>query len=73
MRQDGRDAVLFTAPRFLNLWPLFRDGLRVDGARPRRLRRRTYPKFELVTAPAPRQSAPTTVSTARATAYIETQ
>jgi len=56
VREQGRDTVLVTAPRFLNLWPLFRDGLRIDGARPRRVRRRTYPKFELVTAPAPRES-----------------
>ena len=54
VRLDGQDRLLFTAPRFLNLWPLFRDGLRIDGTRPRRLSRRTYPKYELVQAPAPR-------------------
>lgn len=53
VRLPGRDAVLFTAPRFLNLWRPFRDGLRVDGLRPRRMRRRTWLRCEQVEVPAP--------------------
>ncbi|MEM1361109.1 MAG: hypothetical protein AAGF94_05265 [Pseudomonadota bacterium] len=46
----GQDAVLLTAPRFLNLWPILRDGLRRDGRRlPRHaLHRRTYLRCEQV-------------------------
>lgn len=46
----GQEAVLLTAPRFLNLWPLLRDGLRSDGRPlPRHaLRRRTFLRCEQV-------------------------
>jgi len=48
VRREGRDEILFIAPRFMNLWPLFRDGLRRDGKPVVGLRRRTYPKYEAV-------------------------
>lgn len=44
----GDAACLFTAPRFLNLWPLFRDGLRAGGVPVRRLRRRRWLRCEQV-------------------------
>lgn len=47
--EDGRS--LITAPRLLNLWPALRDGLRVDGTRPR-VRRRTWLRTEQLTLPA---------------------
>lgn len=37
--QRDEQALLFTAPRFDNLWPVFRKALHVDGAQPRFLRR----------------------------------
>ncbi len=48
VRRDGQDGVLFIAPPFLNLWPLFRDGLRQNGAPVANLRRKTYPKYDAV-------------------------
>ncbi|MFV0244748.1 MAG: hypothetical protein ACK5IB_06995 [Qingshengfaniella sp.] len=47
---NGR--VLMTAPRLLNLWPALRDGIRIDGLRPR-LRRRVFGKFEFISTRAP--------------------
>lgn len=47
------DRWIFAAPPFLNLWPLFRDGLRLDGRRPAGLRRRRGRQFELVELRAP--------------------
>jgi hypothetical protein len=49
-----RGSYLFTAPRFLNLWKPFRDGLRIGGAPVRRLRRRRWLRCEQVEVPAPR-------------------
>ena len=49
-----RAAYLFTAPRFLNFWRPFRDGLRVGGRPVRRLRRRRWLRCEQVEVPAPR-------------------
>ena len=44
---------LFTAPRFLNLWRPFRDGLRRDGMPVRGLRRVTWLRCEQVFLPGP--------------------
>lgn len=44
---------LITAPPFLNLWPVFRDTVRINGQRPRRLRRRRSAKYEQVEIPGP--------------------
>lgn len=52
VRLPERGSYLFTAPRFLNLWRPFRDGLRIGGVRPR-LRRRTWLRCEQVEAFAP--------------------
>lgn len=51
---DREQGHLFTAPRFLNLWKPFRDGLRVDGVRPRRVRRSTWLRCEQVFVPGPK-------------------
>lgn len=48
-----RAAYLFTAPRFLNLWKLFRTGLTADGKSPARIRRRTWLRFDQVEVAAP--------------------
>ncbi|WP_172329355.1 hypothetical protein [Mangrovicoccus sp. HB161399] len=45
---------LFTAPRFLNLWPEFRDRLRLDGEPVKGLSRRWSAKYEQVSIKAPR-------------------
>ena len=47
--EDARRISLF-CPRLLNLWPLLRDGLRLNGA-PVRLRRRRYLRFERLDLP----------------------
>ena len=39
------DTLTLICPRLLNLWPLVRDGLRVDGKRPR-IRRKKYLRYE---------------------------
>lgn len=44
---------LFTAPRFLNLWPEFRDRLRLDGAPVPGMARRKSGKYEQVILKAP--------------------
>ena len=43
-----RNRFLFTAPRLLNLWPLMRDGLRVDGKKHRRVKRQIMERCELI-------------------------
>lgn len=48
-----RHAHLITAPRFLNLWAPFREGLRIDGQPVRRVRRRTWLRCEQVEIPGP--------------------
>lgn len=48
-----RQAYLFTAPRFLNLWTPFRDGLSVAGKPVSRVRRKTWLRCEQVEVPAP--------------------
>lgn len=57
---DGGAAVLFTAPRFGRLWPVFRDGLRIGGRRPRLLRRLTSGRCQQVVVPR-RGDAPVTI------------
>lgn len=52
VRREQGD-VLFTAPKFLNLWPVFRDALRVDGAPARGLRRHRLPKADIAILPDP--------------------
>lgn len=49
----ARGRFLFTAPRLLNLWPMFRDGLRIDGRPVRGLRRKVFPKCEIITLKSP--------------------
>lgn len=49
----ARDRILITAPRLLNLWPVLRDGLRSAGHPVRGMRRRVYPKFEIISFRAP--------------------
>lgn len=44
---------LFTAPRFLNLWPVLRDGLRLNGTPVRGLKRYNRGKYEQVSLRAP--------------------
>lgn len=44
---------LFTAPRFLNLWPEFRDRIRVDGSPVGNLTRKRSAKYEQVVIKAP--------------------
>ncbi|WP_138468695.1 hypothetical protein [Poseidonocella sp. HB161398] len=51
-KAEGR--YLFTAPRFLNLWPEFRDRLRLDGEPVRGLSRHWSGKYEQVAIEAPR-------------------
>ncbi len=51
--QADRGGYLLTAPRFLNLWPEFRNRLRRDGAPVTRLRRRQRGKYEQVWVPGP--------------------
>ncbi|MFV0244749.1 MAG: hypothetical protein ACK5IB_07000 [Qingshengfaniella sp.] len=48
-----RGSYLFTAPRFLNLWDPFRDGLRIGGTRPKRIRRRKWLRCEQIEVFAP--------------------
>ncbi|MEM8556066.1 MAG: hypothetical protein AAGF71_14725, partial [Pseudomonadota bacterium] len=45
---------LFTAPRFLNLWDLFRKGLRRNGRKVKRVLRFTWLRFEQIFVPGPR-------------------
>ncbi|QDY69182.1 hypothetical protein [Qingshengfaniella alkalisoli] len=47
-------AYVFTAPRFLNLWKPFTEGLKIDGQAPRRFNRRTWLRCEQVTVPSAR-------------------
>lgn len=47
-RPIGADHVILTAPPFLNLWPLCRSGLRIDGHCPRTLRRRQFAQDEQI-------------------------
>lgn len=51
---DRAGGYLFTAPRFLNLWAPFRDGLRRDGAPVARMRRITWLRCEQVFLRGPR-------------------
>lgn len=51
---DDEGGFLFTAPRFLNLWPLFRAGLRLHGQPVRKLNRRTWLRCEQVFVPGPK-------------------
>ncbi|MGS4945581.1 hypothetical protein ACVDG3_08890 [Meridianimarinicoccus sp. RP-17] len=48
----ARDRITLVAPRLLNLWPLLRDGLRIGDRPARGLRRRVFPKCEILTLPA---------------------
>lgn len=48
VRLEDRGSYVFTAPRFLNLWKPFRDGLRIDGQKPRRIKRRKWLRCEQV-------------------------
>lgn len=50
-RQQG---VLFTAPRFLNLWRPFRAGLQVNGTAPKRVQRTTWLRCEQIFVPGPK-------------------
>ncbi|QDY69180.1 hypothetical protein [Qingshengfaniella alkalisoli] len=43
--QPTKRRYLFTAPRMFNLWPVFRDALRING-HPARVRRKRFPKYE---------------------------
>lgn len=52
VQQDDGGRVLFTAPPFANLWPLFRDGLRDDGRRVRPSLRRAA-KYAQASLPRP--------------------
>lgn len=45
---------LMVAPPLLNLWPALRDGLRLDGAPVRTLRRRRHDKYEVIHFRAPK-------------------
>ncbi|TDL89150.1 hypothetical protein [Meridianimarinicoccus aquatilis] len=49
----ARGQFLITAPRLLNLWPVLRDGLRIGGRPVRGLRRKVFPKCEIISAKAP--------------------
>ncbi|WP_424990106.1 hypothetical protein [Fluviibacterium sp. S390] len=51
-----RRSYLFTAPRFLNLWRPFRQGLRVNGKKTRAVTRRKWLRCEQVEVHAPRGS-----------------
>ncbi|MBE3639065.1 hypothetical protein [Mangrovicoccus algicola] len=53
---DREGGFLFTAPRFLNLWEPFRNGLRLDGAPVGPMRRVTWLRCEQVFLKAPRGS-----------------
>ncbi len=53
VRLDREGGYLFTAPRFLNLWQPFRDGLRIDGKPVGRLRRVKWLRCEQVFLKAP--------------------
>jgi hypothetical protein len=55
MQHDpARNRLTLVAPRLLNLWPLLRDGLRIEGRPARGLRRRVFPKCEILTLSAPK-------------------
>jgi hypothetical protein len=47
---ESADRISLFCPRLLNLWPLLRDGLRLDGA-PVRVRRHRYLRFERLDLP----------------------
>jgi hypothetical protein len=47
---DGAQRISLFCPRLLNLWPLLRDGLRLEGA-PISLRRRRFLRFERLDLP----------------------
>lgn len=51
-----RARLMLVTPRLLNLWPLLRDGLRIAGQPVRRVRRRVFPKCEILTMRAPRDT-----------------
>lgn len=53
LHDASRDRLTLVSPRLLNLWPLLRDGLRIGNRPARRLRRRIFPKCEILTLSAP--------------------
>ncbi len=53
VREPASARVILTAPPFLNLWPLFRAGLRIDGQPVRRLTRQRHEKTEQIILPLP--------------------
>lgn len=52
--QPRQNAYLFTAPMFGNLWPVFRDGLRLNGQPVKGLKRTRRGKYDQVVLRAPR-------------------